>query len=270
MSTSTLTATRVRVLPPSTVRPRGTLLVVPGRGEHLGHYGRFAQRIAADGYVVDVLDALPSGAAALSDLLAEIDVEESAIDGPRVLVGVDSGAAVVVDAVRRGLVSPAAVIVAGAVVGEAVSEAADDASEIALRTSCPVHRGLLGEDPRYARAFGEVTDAARAWGVSVASREPSGTANGPWYVGIPVLALHGTDDEVSPLREVVRALSWWPDAELLVVRDGVHDVLNDASHRSVAASVVQFLERVRSGNPHRSIVVRVPLGNSVESDGTGI
>ena len=67
-----------------------------------------------------------------------------------------------------------------------------------------------------------------------------------------------------------RALSWWPDAELLAVRDGVHDVLNDASHRSVAASVVQFLERVRSGNTHRSIVVRVPLGNSFEADGTGI
>jgi len=33
---------------------------------------------------------------------------------------------------------------------------------------------------------------------------------------------------------------------------------------------VQFLERVRSGDSHRSIVVRVPLGNSVEQDGTGI
>lgn len=270
MSSSTLTATRVRVLPPSTVRPRGTLLVVPGRGEHLGHYGRFAQRIAADGYVVDVLDALPSDADEVSSLLAEIDAEEAAIEGPRILVGVDAGAAVVVDAVRQGLVSPAAVILAGAVVGEAVSVAADDATEIAQRTSCPVHRGLLEEDPLYARAFGQVTEAARAWGASVASREPSGTVDGPWYVGIPLLALHGHDDEVAPLRDVVRALSWWPDAELLAVRDGAHDVLNDAAHRSVAASVVQFLERVRSGDSHRSLVVRVPLGNSVEQDGTGI
>jgi len=340
MSTSTLTATRVRVLPPSTVRPRGALLVVPGRGENLVHYGRFAQRIAADGYVVDVLDALPADATEVGELLAEIDAEESAIEGPRILVGVDAGAAVVVDAVRQGLVSPSAILLAGAVVGESVSTAVDVDDEIAQRTSCPVHRGLLGEDPRYTRSLGEATDASRAWGTSVASREPSGTTNGPWYVGIPVLAVHGHDDEVSslrdvvralswwpdaellavrdgvhdvlndaahrtvaasvasgepsgtsdgpwyvgipllalhghddevaPLRDLVRALSWWPDAELLTVRDGVHDVLNDAAHRSVAASVVQFLERVRSGNTHRSIVVRVPLGNSVEQDGTGI
>ncbi|WP_051640125.1 alpha/beta hydrolase [Cellulomonas sp. URHE0023] len=270
MSTSTLTATRVRVLPPSTVRPRGALLVVPGRGENLVHYGRFAQRIAADGYVVDVLDTLPADAAEVGDLLAEIDGEESAIEGPRVLVGVDAGAAVVVDAVRQGLVSPSAIILAGAAVGDSVSAAADIDDEIAQRTSCPVHRELLVEDPRFTRSLSEVTDASRAWGTSVTSREPSGTSGGPWYVGIPALAVHGNADEVSPLRDVVRALSWWPDAELVAVRDGVHDVLNDAAHRSVAASVVQFLERVRSGNPHRSVVVRVPLGNAFEADGTGI
>ena len=233
MSSTASTATRVRILPPVGEPPLGALLVVPGHDGNLTDYGRFAQRIAADGYVVDVLDAVPTGAHELSGLLAEIEREELAVVGPRVLVGVGSGAAVVVDAVRQGLVSPAAVVVAGAVVGG-------------------------------------VADASRAWGSSVASSAPSGTLEGPWYVGIPALALHGHDDEVSPLHDIVRALSWWPDAELLVVRDGGHDVLNDTAHRTVAASVVQFLERVRSGNPHRSIVVRVPLGNSFEADGTGI
>ena len=32
-----------------------------------------------------------------------------------------------------------------------------------------------------------------------------------------------------------------------MVADGRHDILNDASHRSVAASVVLFLERLRVG-----------------------
>jgi hypothetical protein len=37
-----------------------------------------------------------------------------------------------------------------------------------------------------------------------------------------------------------------PSALVATVRDGRHDALNDITHRSVAAVIVQFLERVRS------------------------
>lgn len=46
-----------------------------------------------------------------------------------------------------------------------------------------------------------------------------------------------------------------PAAELGIVRGGRHDVLNDIDHRSVAAHVVQWLERLRSGPDRGPVVV---------------
>ena len=40
---------------PEGIAPRGTLVVLPGRGEHGGVYERFGRRIAADGYRVRAL-----------------------------------------------------------------------------------------------------------------------------------------------------------------------------------------------------------------------
>ena len=40
---------------PAGVAPRGTVLLLPGRGEQPGLYRRFGARIAADGYRVRVL-----------------------------------------------------------------------------------------------------------------------------------------------------------------------------------------------------------------------
>jgi hypothetical protein len=51
---------------------------------------------------------------------------------------------------------------------------------------------------------------------------------------------------VSPLetaREAYRALGV---DELAVVDGGLHDALNDVTHRSVAATIVLFLERVKA------------------------
>jgi alpha-beta hydrolase superfamily lysophospholipase len=63
---------------------------------------------------------------------------------------------------------------------------------------------------------------------------------------VPVLAIHGGADRVSPLetaREAYRALGV---DELAVVDGGLHDALNDVTHRSVAATLVLFLERVKA------------------------
>ncbi|MGD6652180.1 hypothetical protein VWW24_22790, partial [Xanthomonas citri pv. citri] len=41
------------------------------------------------------------------------------------------------------------------------------------------------------------------------------------------------------------------DADVVIVSGGRHDILNDVTHRSVAAEIVQFLERLRTpGAPH--------------------
>lgn len=61
---------------------------------------------------------------------------------------------------------------------------------------------------------------------------------------VPVLALHGTDDTVSPL-EAAREAYAGSDVRLVTFNGGRHDVLNDALHRTAAATVVLFLERLR-------------------------
>ncbi|MYV54557.1 lysophospholipase, partial [Streptomyces sp. SID3212] len=46
--------------PPEGIAPRGTLFVLPGRGEHPLVYERFGRRLAADGYRVHALPTTPA------------------------------------------------------------------------------------------------------------------------------------------------------------------------------------------------------------------
>jgi alpha-beta hydrolase superfamily lysophospholipase len=73
-------------------------------------------------------------------------------------------------------------------------------------------------------------------------------------IAVPVLAFHGSADTVSPISEAGALLSAVPDIELIETVDGLHDALNDQSHRSVAASIVLWLERLRNGDVHTPIV----------------
>jgi alpha-beta hydrolase superfamily lysophospholipase len=73
-------------------------------------------------------------------------------------------------------------------------------------------------------------------------------------IAVPVLAFHGAADTVSPLSEAAALLSAVPDIELIETVDGLHDALNDQSHRSVAASIVLWLERLRGGDVHAPVV----------------
>lgn len=86
---------------PEGLRVRGTVLVVPGRGETRATYARFGRRLAADAYRVRVIDAPDLDAGDLDGLAARLNdaAEGTAVeDGvvrPLVLVGSDSGAAAI-------------------------------------------------------------------------------------------------------------------------------------------------------------------------------
>jgi alpha-beta hydrolase superfamily lysophospholipase len=70
---------------------------------------------------------------------------------------------------------------------------------------------------------------------------------------VPVLTVHGGADAISAVDDALAVYSAIPDAESYVVDGGRHDILNDVTHRSVAATIVLFLERLR--NPGRPRVV---------------
>lgn len=198
-----------------TAAVRGTVVVLVGRGEHPGIYTRFGTRLAFDGYTVVV----PSAEA--SD--AEIAEVLAAGEGARVLLGSDAGAlrAWSVAATTR----PDALVLAGVPLGEGDVPGDHDA-EIAARTACPIHRQVLDADPDF--RWGALTGALP---------EPPQT-----LPDVPTLVLHGEADPIAPVAAVTARF-----ADVAVVRDGVHDVLNDQFHRIVAARLVTFLEGVAKG-----------------------
>lgn len=227
---------------------RGTVVLLPGRGEHPGVYERFGRRLAADAYVVHVLD-----------VAADQDVERTAADvartaegaaTPLVLAGSDTGALHALAVAARQDQEVAALLLAGTALADSSGSAGsrdDWAAELAARTACPAHRGRLDADPEFARgSLGEPVPAALAAAAEAALPRP----------GLPVLVVHGAADEVSPPAAARRLAARLPGAHLATVVEGRHDALNDIAHRSVAATVVQWLERLRAG-AHLPVVITV-------------
>jgi alpha-beta hydrolase superfamily lysophospholipase len=211
-------------------------VVLPGRGEHAGVYERFGTRLAADGYAVHALDE------ASVDRVASIG---TGAERPFVVAGSDTGA---LEALRIAvdLSTVDGLVLAG--VPATAGPATGWADEIAARTGCPVHQARLRADERFRAG------RLRA-PVPVRLVEDAGAAR----TGKPALVFHGEADPVSPVEAARAALDRLPGGELLIVHSGRHDVLNDAGHRSVAAHVVLFLERLRAGAPVVSIEPRERL-----------
>jgi len=231
--------------PPS--RVRGTLALVAGRDETAAVYRRFGSRISADGYAVGVFGT----ADAASGWLSAQD------DAPRVLVGSDTGASAVLTALTHGDVADAA-IVAGVVVD------AERTPTDAERTACPVHLGVLAE--QHGASTGSATHDASDPEPVEGLPAPADLA----AIAVPVLAVHGGADPVSPFAQAAAALASIPDLEVVETVDGLHDALNDASHRSVAASIVLWLERLRAGDVHEPVVRRaVPAHEPVPAHEQG-
>lgn len=229
---------------PDGIAPRGTLLVVGGRAESAAVYQRFGRRIAFDAYRVRFVEGN------LADLDGVARRIHAVLADPRttlpaVLVGSDTGAAVVLDylAHRDELSQPDAAVLAGLAFPD--DETAEFDDEISVRTACPNHRGVLG------REGAEHVFAAEEAAVPRPARGS---------VGVPLLVVHGQADEVSPVERVRETiLDLGSRAELVTVDGGLHDALNDVTHRTVAATVVRFLERLKRGTDLRPIATEEVL-----------
>jgi len=223
---------------------RGTVLVVPGRGETRATYARFGRRLAADAYRVRVIDAPDLATEDLTALAARVTTaaeDTTAQDGvvrPLVLVGADSGAAAVAALLgQEAGTRPDAVVLAG-LPGRAPAPAATAGTwdeELDVRTSCPAHRGLLTQDAEVRR--GSLDDAIPE--AVLAAAYDSAAA-------VPVLLLVGDSDPLADHEALAHTAKSLARARLSVVHSAHHDVLNDLQHRSVAAEVVTFLETLRN------------------------
>jgi alpha-beta hydrolase superfamily lysophospholipase len=220
---------------PAGLAPRGTLVVLPGRGEQPGLYERFGRRLAADAYRVHVAEDAsrdPEGVTAVVKAVLETADRR----GPAVLVGSDTGALLALRLVALGSAPADALVLAGLPEPGAGRDVAG--AEIETRASCPSHQKLLG-DPALLEP-GALVDSR----IPAPLREPID----PTAISVPVLGLHGDNDFVSPVARARARYAELPRARFVTVDDGRHDVLNAAQHRSVAATVVLFLERLRAGH----------------------
>ncbi|WP_431802719.1 alpha/beta hydrolase [Microbacterium sp. bgisy203] len=218
--------------PPAGTRVRGVLALIAGAGEGADVYARFGRRLAFDGYVVGVFSG-DDTARTQAWLVAQEP-------GPRVLVGSDRGAAIALTAAAgaRGAGIDGVIVAGLPIAGR------DDASASPEeRSACPVHLGVLAAQD----APGDTRSAAAIPG----DRALAG-------IRVPVLAIHGGADPIAPVGTARETLAAVPELEFVETVDGLHDALNDQSHRSVAATIVLWLERLRAGSVEQPIV-RHPL-----------
>ncbi|MEB8335978.1 alpha/beta hydrolase [Streptomyces endophyticus] len=238
-------------LAPEGLLTRGTVIVVPGRGETRAVYERFGRRLAADAYRVRVVDTpdlsgddLDASLDTLVERLAEAaDGTASEAGGtaaaPLVLVGSDSGAAavaaLVADPARARRLRADAVVLAG-LPGRAAATAEAWDEELDVRTSCPTHRGVLTDDALVRR--GELNTPVPERVLELAHDSAA---------DLPQLLLVGDADPLADRDALALTAQKSASARLAVVHGAHHDVLNDKQHRSVAAEVVGFLEALREG-----------------------
>ncbi|WP_019136508.1 alpha/beta hydrolase [Cellulomonas massiliensis] len=217
-------ATTVTWREPAGISPRGTVVLLVGRGETAEVYERLGRRLAADAYRVVALGTDDPPLEEVTALLADAE-----LPGPHVLLGSDSGASLAVAVAREEPAGLDALVLAGLPTGPA-GRPLDREAELDARSACPNHRAVLLRSTR-----SSLFDAFPTVLVDVA---------GP-ALAVPVLALHGGADPISPSEDAVAAYRRLGATQVSVVEGGRHDVLNDVTHRSVAATVVLFLERLR-------------------------
>jgi pimeloyl-ACP methyl ester carboxylesterase len=254
---------------PDGLNPRGTIVVIPGRGEQPDVYERFGRRLAADAYRVHAV------ANPVEDAVLTVEQIGSLLAGPGpfVLAGSDTGALFAAGLVASGRIAADALVLAGLPTAAGESEAGDAetdqtaetagtrnapageedgeadawAAELEARTACPTHRGRLAGPVLRRGALYE--PAPDGWA----------EAAGLKAVSVPVLGLHGAADPVSPLSAARAAYAAAPQAELVSITDGRHDAFNDITHRTGAATIILFLERLRQGPGLAPIAVREEL-----------
>jgi alpha-beta hydrolase superfamily lysophospholipase len=210
--------------------PRGTLVMLPGRGETAASYERFGRRLAADAWRVRLVPVDLDDLDATREWVEKLLADES-LPSPKVLVGADSGATLA--ALLAPMLRVDGAVLAGIALPGPAGAWDSWEDEVEARTACPVHRRVITEDDGFDRGG---LGRPLPWR-SVHVIDP----------GKPVLALHGTADPVTPVDAALAAYDAQADAVVRLVDGGRHDILNDASHRSVAATIVLFLESLRLG-----------------------
>jgi 3-mercaptopyruvate sulfurtransferase SseA/alpha-beta hydrolase superfamily lysophospholipase len=237
---------------PNGIAPRGTVIVLPGRGEQSAVYQRLGRRMAADGYRVRVLPDATAGMESVTAAAKAVFADDES-PAPRVLVGSDTGALLALHLQATRTVVADGVVLAGLPdTGHSGPrngvewDAGDWETELTVRTSCPTHQAWISDEARLTRGAltnSRIPEALRG--------EIDASA-----VAVPVLGLHGAADEISLLASAREFFARLPHGQLVSIAEGKHDALNDSTHRIAAARIVLFVEELRGSV---SVVEELPV-----------
>jgi alpha-beta hydrolase superfamily lysophospholipase len=252
------TVGRVQVRRWPTDDPARLVVLVHGYGEHIGRYEHVARALAARGSAVVGPDHAGHGRSAGEPALVEdfepiVDdlravVRYARADLPVVMVGHSMGGLIAARYAQRHREDLAGLVLSGPAVGLApVMEGWLAAPE---PPSDPIDGALLSRDPTVGEAY--VADPLVWHGgwkrptLEAFVAADRVIAEGPGFGDLPLLYIHGADDQLVPVdlaRPVVERLAG-ADSELRVLEGARHEVFNELDKDQTIGLVASFAGRV--------------------------
>lgn len=249
---------RVQVRRWSAAEPARLVVLVHGYGEHLGRYAHVAAALVARGCDVVGPDHVGHGTsggarAVVEDFEEVVDdlravVQATRGELPVVLVGHSMGGLIATRYAQRHREDLAGLVLSGPAVGLGpVIEGWLAAPEL---PSDPIDVSTLSRDPAVGAAY--AADPLVHHGgwerptLEAFVAADAAIAAGPGFGDLPLLYVHGADDELVPAvlaQPVVQRLAG-TDSDLRVLEGQRHEVLNEPEQAATIALIAAFAERV--------------------------
>ena len=234
------------------------VVLVHGYAEHMGRYEHVAQALAARGSDVVGPDHVghglsPGERAVVEDFESVVDdlrgvVRSTREDLPVVMVGHSMGGLIATRYAQRHPEDLAGLVLTSPAVGLGpVVEGWLAAPEL---PSDPIDVDVLSRDPAVGEAYAADPLVYRGgWKrpyLEAYVAADRAIAEGPGFGDLPLLYLHGADDQLPPValaRPVVERLAG-PDTELQILEGARHELFNELGKAEAIESVANFAERV--------------------------
>ncbi len=244
------------------VEPRAVVVFFHGLGEHIGSYEPLAAALNAAGFAFWAHDHAGHGRSegervlitSVDDLIADADallgLARAAHPGlPVVVAGHSLGATVAALLTGERLLgtadAPAALVLTG-------SSLLPESSPLEALLASGIDPWELRKDPgeltRHAGYAQQIRDDPLTWQGGLRRETLAAlTEAAPRLhavvgrLDLPVLLLHGAEDDIAPAADAVRAAAVLPDASLAVFSDDRHNILNELDRDEVHRVFADFV-----------------------------
>ncbi|MGY1947281.1 alpha/beta hydrolase [Nocardia asiatica] len=213
--------------------PLYNVVLLPGIGQHSGHYHRFARAVQSAGAQVSALDTFGHGLSegdprqpgSLTDLVADALrlVELAGTDRPLILMGHSLGAATALGMFGAAVPDPAM----------------GDSNPTVVEPGYPLRPALPAD-----RLAGLVLSGVPKRALGGGAPNAPGT---PLPRELPVLAVHGVDDRRAPIDAIRVWTSRHESVDLREYIDAGHDLLHEPVHARVTADIADWMQGVVVG-----------------------